>query len=47
MTMKVVCCLLRPHWKHMDTIVLEDAFTDVVLIVMDSELSLNGFEVEN
>ena len=31
----------------MDTIVLEDAFTDVVLIVMDSELSLNGFEVEN
>lgn len=28
-------------------IVLEDAFTDVPLIVMDSELSLNEFDVDN
>lgn len=28
-------------------IVLEDAFTDVALIVTDSELSLNEFDVDN
>lgn len=47
MTTKVVCCLLRRHWKHMGMIVLEDAFTVVALIVMDSELSLNEFDIEN
>lgn len=47
MTMKVVCCLLRPYWKHMGMIMLESAFTDVAIIVMDSELSLSEFVVEN
>lgn len=31
----------------MGMIVLEDAFTDIALIVMDSELSLNEFDIEN
>jgi len=47
MTKKVDCCLLRAHRKHMGMIVLEDAFTDVTLVVMDCELSLNEFDVEN
>lgn len=45
--MKVVCCLLRPHWKHMSMTVLEDVFTDIALIVTNSGFNLNEFYVEN